>query len=83
MLLDRCGANGLEIDHLRDLRATCHKIDGQFVRGVDASVAQQRYVESMLRMRHSLDLQVIAERVETEPEMQTLRTLGLDGVQGF
>lgn len=81
--LDRCGAVSLELADQRALRASFHKIDGQFIRGVDGSTSAQRYAESMLRTRHGLDIMVIAERVESEEEADVLRALGFDAAQGF
>lgn len=81
--LDRCGASGIALDRLRTHKAHYHKIDGQFIRDVHASPERQRYLEAMLQLRHGLDIIVIAERVESAPELDSLRALGVDGAQGF
>ena len=37
----------------------------------------------MVRLAHALKLQVVAEGVETETQVQRLRELGCDQLQGF
>jgi EAL domain-containing protein (putative c-di-GMP-specific phosphodiesterase class I) len=45
---------------------------------MDASIAR-----AIIAMAHSLNMKVIAEGVETNEQLEYLRTLGCDGVQGF
>ena len=40
-------------------------------------------VEKIIEMGHELDMEVIAEGVETEEQYKILREKGCDGVQGY
>jgi sensor c-di-GMP phosphodiesterase-like protein len=40
-------------------------------------------VEKIIEMGHELDMEVIAEGVETKEQLDILRARGCDGVQGF
>ena len=39
--------------------------------------------EAIISLGHALSLEVVAEGVEDEAQMQTLRTMGCDFVQGY
>ena len=49
---------------------------------VEAAISKVFASEAMQRAANSIDLPLIAERVETEGEWQVLRTMGISGVQG-
>ncbi|MNC78126.1 EAL domain protein [compost metagenome] len=40
------------------------------------------FIEAVQRAAHSIDLPLIAERVETEGELAVIREMGVYGVQG-
>jgi EAL domain-containing protein (putative c-di-GMP-specific phosphodiesterase class I) len=40
-------------------------------------------VEKIIEMGHELEMEVIAEGVETEEQLNMLRARGCDGVQGY
>jgi EAL domain-containing protein (putative c-di-GMP-specific phosphodiesterase class I) len=40
-------------------------------------------VAAMVKLARSLDFQIVAEQVEDQQSFETLRTLGVDFVQGF
>jgi sensor c-di-GMP phosphodiesterase-like protein len=48
-----------------------------------ASHADLVMVEKIIEMGHELDMEVVAEGVETEEQYRILRERGCDGVQGF
>ncbi len=58
------------------------KVDGSYIRGVDAENDNHLFIQAMQRAAHSIDLPLIAEQVETEGEWMTLRALGFEGGQG-
>lgn len=66
--------HALSVDYL--------KLDGSFIAGIDGNEGNQRFVKTVVDVARSLDIQVIAERVVTEAEWQTLSGLGVTGVTG-
>ncbi|MEC5397810.1 bifunctional diguanylate cyclase/phosphodiesterase [Uliginosibacterium sp. H1] len=58
------------------------KLDGGFVAGIDVNDGNQRFVKAAVDVARSLDISVIAERVVTEAEWQTLGKLGVAGLTG-
>lgn len=58
------------------------KVDGSYLRNIDQEGDKRLFIESLIRAANSIDLPVLAERVETEGEWQVLRDMGMAGGQG-
>src|SRR5690606_20679298 len=59
------------------------KIDRCFVNGITHLSDQAAIVTAVTTLSHRLQLNVVAEGVETEAEMQVISELQCDEVQGF
>jgi len=59
------------------------KVDRSFVHGMTQKDSHRRLVESIVRMAHALSLDVVAEGIETEPQMTALRRLRCEYGQGY
>jgi EAL domain-containing protein (putative c-di-GMP-specific phosphodiesterase class I) len=59
------------------------KIDRSFLRDLDANRNNGLIASAIIAMAHSLNLSVIAEGVETQEQIEFLRTLACYQVQGF
>lgn len=59
------------------------KIDKSFVMGMAADRNFKTIVKSVVAMAHDLDLSVVAEGVENEEIVDTLREYGCDVAQGY
>ena len=81
--LDQFGRGFTSFDYLSTLKLNYVKIDGGYVRGIDVNKDNQIFVDSLVKIAHGLDIEVIAESVETPAERETLKSLRVDGVKGF
>lgn len=81
--LDHFGRGFASFGYLSTLKLDYLKLDGSYIRGIDHTKDNQFFVESVVKIAHGLDIQVIAESVETEAEIAMLRTLRVDGMQGY
>ncbi len=81
--LDDFGTGHAAIANMRRFSVRRIKIDRSFVRGIDSDPAQRRLVEAMISMARSLEVETLAEGVETLAEQATLARLGCDHAQGF
>ena len=81
--LDDFGTGFSSFAHLHSLPINLLKLDRSFVRGIVDSPADRKLVAAMVEMGHSLDLEVVAEGVELRAQMEVLRELGCDQIQGF
>ncbi len=81
--IDRFGKGFGSTEYLHALRIEYIKIDGSFIRGIDDSLENQYYVESLVNLARMHDIRVIAESVETAAEMEKVHALRVDAVQGY
>ncbi|AYC33941.1 EAL domain-containing protein [Pseudomonas cavernae] len=70
------------IGNLARLGLAYLKIDGSYIRAIDLEDDKRLFIEAIQRAAHSIDLPLIAERVETAGELRVLREMGIQGAQG-
>jgi len=80
--LQRFGGRFSMIGNLARLGLAYLKIDGSYIRAIDQESDKRLFIEAIQRAAHSIDLPLIAERVETQGELSVIREMGLYGVQG-
>lgn len=81
--LDDFGTGYSSLEYLQKFSVDFIKIDRAFVSNLVNSPADQGIVKAVLGIAESLGSRVIAEGVETEAELQLLRSLGCDEIQGY
>jgi len=81
--LDDFGSGMSSLAYLRDLPLDMVKIDGSFVRGIAEDPVNRTIVKSVKEVAELLNLQVVAECVETEAQYKILKDQGIDLAQGF
>ena len=81
--VERFGAQLAAITHLRHIRPDYLKLDGRFVRNIHNEPDNQLFVQSLVNIAHGLNIQVIAEMIESEAEAACLQDLFVDYLQGY
>lgn len=81
--IDDFGTGYSSLSHLRTLPIDRLKIDQSFVRELADSRDCFAITEAIIRLASSLDIQVIAEGVETEEQRAILRQMQVYATQGF
>jgi EAL domain-containing protein (putative c-di-GMP-specific phosphodiesterase class I) len=81
--LDDFGTGYSSLSYLRRLPIDTLKIDRSFVSQLDRFDDKRQIVEVVLMLARALQLDVVAEGVETDAELQLLRDMGSDYVQGY
>lgn len=81
--IDDFGAGFTSLSFLRDLPIDNLKIDRSFVRDVATGKFDGAVVRAVVGLARSLGLRTIAEGVENHAQMNALRELRCDAVQGF
>jgi predicted signal transduction protein with EAL and GGDEF domain len=80
--IDDFGTGYSSLSYLNKLPVDSLKIDQSFLRSLQEPEGSLAVIQSIVRMAHSLNLSVVAEGVETRAELDLVRVLGCDKVQG-
>jgi diguanylate cyclase (GGDEF)-like protein/PAS domain S-box-containing protein len=81
--LDDFGAGYASFYYLKHLPISYLKIDGEFVRALPETAADQLIVKALVDVCHGLGIKTVAEFVGSEETMSALRQLGVDYAQGY
>jgi diguanylate cyclase (GGDEF)-like protein len=81
--LDDFGTGFSSFVHLNSLPITLLKVDRSFVAEMEMREENRKLVHAMINLAHNLNLEVVAEGVESPEQMALLREFGCDQVQGF
>jgi diguanylate cyclase (GGDEF)-like protein len=81
--IDDFGTGYSSLSYLYRFPVNTLKIDRSFIHRLMAYYSSKPIVEAILALGHKLDLDLVAEGVETVEELQWLQTHGCEYVQGF
>ena len=83
LAIDDFGAEFSSLTRLRDLPVDMLKVDRSFLRGVPESADASAVVSAIVQLAEALEMRAVAEGVETEAQLEFLRSLGCGLAQGF
>jgi diguanylate cyclase (GGDEF)-like protein/PAS domain S-box-containing protein len=83
LAIDDFGTGYSSLSHLSTLPIDCLKIDRSFVSRLEHSENEAAVVRSIILLGSSLGKSVVAEGIETEPQLLRLRELGCHLGQGY
>jgi diguanylate cyclase (GGDEF)-like protein len=81
--LDDFGTGYSSLSHLHAFPLTKIKIDRSFVTNMHNVPASYKIVKSLLALARDMDLDCVVEGLESEEELEALRTAGGDFAQGY
>ena len=81
--IDDFGTGYSSLRHLQSLPISALKIDESFVRDAHRRPESIAVADAVISIARCFDLEVIAEGVETQEELSTMRSLGCNRVQGY
>ena len=81
--MDDFGSGYSSLNMLGQLRLDILKLDMQFVRNETGKPQEQSILKDIVTMGHRLGLGIVAEGVETQAQVDRLKSVGCDYVQGY
>ncbi|MBP5379379.1 MAG: bifunctional diguanylate cyclase/phosphodiesterase, partial [Ruminococcus sp.] len=83
LAIDDFGTGYSSLSYLSKIPANLLKIDKSFIDKINTNENSKQYVAAMISMGHIMGLDVISEGVEEDEQLDALRSIGCDYVQGF
>ena len=83
LAIDDFGTGYSSLSYLNKIPADLLKIDKSFIDRINASESSRQHVAAMISMGHIMGLDVISEGVEEEEQVEALRSIGCDLIQGY
>jgi diguanylate cyclase (GGDEF)-like protein len=81
--IDDFGTGYSSLSYLTTLPIDTLKVDRSFVSGLGTDRGSAEITSAVIALAHSLNLDVVAEGVETETQLEVLRSQGCNKVQGY
>lgn len=81
--VDDFGTGYSSLSYLRKIPLSCLKIDRSFINDINSDDSANSLISSIISMAHGLNLEVVAEGVETESQINFLRERGCQYLQGY
>ena len=81
--IDDFGTGYSSLSYLNSFPIDLLKVDKSFIDIMNESDSSKQYVEAIISLGHIMGFEVIAEGVEEEAQLETLRSINCDYIQGF
>ena len=81
--IDHFGRGFFSFGYLQTMKVHYLKIDGSYTQSIDTDEDNRFFIRALTETAHSIDMEVIAQSVETPAERKTLESLDVDGIQGY
>lgn len=81
--IDDVGAGMSGLNRIMELRPHWLKLDMALVRRIDADPYRRKLVRAIATFASDCQIKLVAEGIESEAELETIREVGVDYAQGF
>lgn len=81
--IDDFGTGYSSLSYLVNFPADILKIDKSFIDKMNTSDSSKQYVAAIISIGHIMGFEVVTEGVEEEEQLETLRDIGCDYIQGY
>lgn len=83
LAIDDAGAGYASMRHILNLKSDVIKLDMSLTRDIDSDASRRALARGLISFARDIGSSITAEGVETRAELDVLRSLGVDKVQGY
>ena len=83
LAIDDFGTGYSSLSYLNRIPANLLKIDKAFIDEINANESSKQYVAAMISIGHIMGLDVISEGVEEDAQLEALKSIGCNYIQGY
>ena len=83
IVIDDFGTGYSSLSYLQKFPVDRLKLDGSFIQKIGENHASEKLISATINLAHSLDLNIVAECVETQYQWDFLKEQGCDFAQGY
>lgn len=81
--MDDFGTGYSSLNLLKNIDLDVLKLDMEFFRNTEETPRERAVIESVVSMAHALNMATVAEGIERPEQVEFLRAIGCDAVQGY
>jgi len=81
--LDDFGTGYTNINYLKQIPLNSLKLDKSIIDNIDSNRSDEVIMQAIIAMASSLNFEVLAEGVETQKQLDCLKTVNCENIQGF
>src|SRR6056297_190471 len=81
--IDDFGTGYSSLAYIKRFNSNVLKIDKSFIDDIPIEQADQAIVQAIVSMSHAVGMEVVAEGVETKAQVEYLKAVGCDYIQGY
>ncbi|HCY85962.1 MAG TPA: hypothetical protein DHV36_12575, partial [Desulfobacteraceae bacterium] len=81
--IDDFGTGYFSLAYLKHFPLDCLKIDKSFVDEINTSRENQQIAQAIIMLARNLDLEVVAEGIEDQEQLEIIRSLDCNFIQGY
>ncbi|BCX80069.1 bifunctional diguanylate cyclase/phosphodiesterase [Campylobacter sp. 19-13652] len=81
--LDNSGTGLISIEFIKKYSINKIKISKELIKNIDTNISNQKVVKAIITMAKKMEIKTIAVGIQTEAELEILKGLECDEVQGF
>lgn len=83
LALDDFGTGYSSFGSIKDLPLDVIKLDRSLITKIDLDAREQQIIKALITVIHNLNIKIVAEGIETFAELEILKEMGCDFIQGF
>ncbi|KON46986.1 bifunctional diguanylate cyclase/phosphodiesterase [Mariprofundus ferrooxydans] len=83
VVMEHFGTRLSSFQTMRQLKVDYIKLSGSYTRDITVNNDNRFFLQTVADIAHGLDIEIIAEQIETAADAETMQALGINAMQGY